>query len=177
MASWNKQLTKYTGTYIKRLERANFQDDELLICKTITLLTLNTIIYFVESLKESNPSYSGIKTKQWASELKKAEEDNIHAVYEAITLEYFNETIEDGISIKDFDVVSFRETFKAFSSTFSEEHLVDVVFRNLYLETANRNEMPVMTFVQLVSSSFQRMDAMIEKNLEELQNIKEKKKK
>lgn len=174
MASWNKQLTKYTKTYIKRLERANFQEEDLLICKTITLLTLNTMIYFVEALKESNPSYSGIKPKQWALELKKANEENIHAIYEAITLEYFDETIEDGISLKNFDVVSFRDTFKVFITIPAEEHLVDVVFRNLYLDAVKRNEMPVMTFVQLVSSSFQRMDAMIEKNLEELHNRKEK---
>jgi hypothetical protein len=63
---------------------------------------------------------------------------------------------------------SWRDNFVNFMSTQSEEHLVDKVFSNLYLEYVKRNEMTVMTFVEIFSSLFARIDVMLVKNIEQL---------
>ena len=78
-------------------------------------------------------------------------------------MEYLEEACESLQSIRFNNLKEWRDSFQGFCGGVSEEHLVDRVFQSLYLEDINRNEMPVMTFVEIISSLYKRIDETLER--------------
>lgn len=169
MSKFYKRLTKYTDTYKKKINRADFTDEEKLVYLTIGLSTINSIIYFVGGLKEANSEYAGFKTKLWANTLNSITEENVHNIIKHITYEYLDTTVNTNTtSLNKEELKEWKNTFVEFINETPEEHLVDRIFPNLFLEEARRNEMPVMTFVTIIDNMFFRLDVQLERALKQL---------
>ncbi len=151
--------------------KSNLSSEEKLIYLTIGLSSINSIIYFVGGLKEGNSAYTGFKIKPWMQSLNDVTEENIHNIMKYITYEYFNTTLENGDSkVEENRVMKWKSSFIDFIEESPEEHLVDLVFQNIGLQDAVRNEMPVMTFVTIIDHLFSRLDVQLAKALKELSN-------
>lgn len=172
MANFEKNLTKYTKTYIKRIEKSNFSEEEKTIYKTIGLMNVNSLLYFIAAIEESDSQYTGVHINKWKVEQKKISEKDIHDILSAITREYFLEALDSSQSLIYSRLELWSNNFQdLFHMKIEEEerekHLVDVVFEKIGLMAASRNEMTVMTFVQIISSLYQRVDKTLEKIVKE----------
>lgn len=171
MSKFDKNLSKYAKKYIKEIERQSYPDKEELVFKTIALLSVNSLIYFIEGLNGVDSSYSGIKTKQWYSQLKNITESDVRSILIEITQEFLDDEQKNGSENRRSDYASWAKSFEKIGGEPNDSHLIDRVFPFLYLEQATRNEYPFLTFSEIFSSLFVRLDETIEKNLQFLEEI------
>lgn len=162
MSKWDKNLGKYTKTYVQRLNKKKMPEEERMVYKTIALMTVNSLIYFVGGLQEAKSEFTGIKSKRWTTQLNQMTEEEIHGIIEHVTHQYFEESLEAGKE-SEFPLLKlWRDDFEKFMKQKTGDHLVDNVFRLLKIENASRNDMPVMTFVEIISGLYERLDKAVQ---------------
>lgn len=165
---FEKKLNKYTNKFVNDLQKKSFSQEEELVFSTIAFVSVNSIVYFVEGMREANPSYSGIKPKRWYSELKNISDFEVKSLLIEITVEFLRDGIEQSQDEKKEKYKKWLATFESVSGDVSNNHLVDRVFPYLFLDDAIRNEYPFLTFSEIFSALFERLDEIIEQNLEKI---------
>lgn len=172
MSKFEKKLNKSTKNFLKEIEKKTFTAEEELVFKTITLLSVNSLLYFIEGMQGPDTDYTGIKSKQWYIQLKNAREDDLKKAVIEIVKEFFQDGIEEGADEKRELYTTWKNKFSSLGGKDSEDHLVDRVFPLIYLGDYTRNEFVFIVFREIISSLFIRADEAIEKNLATLRTMR-----